>query len=345
MMKSVEELEKVANAGDSTAQYELGVKYRKGDGVPVDKETAFKWILTAAENVAPQAMLLLPEIYGRGEGVKVDVFRAIAWAQHARSVIYHYVTSAKPDIDASNYLTHHLDLLYRYEEELLPQCPPDHGKLQAVHEEIWVLLRSKMNARWVEALELRDENSGCITSLVLGRTQEEIVTGEIKLQTGIFDRELNDDDYASVTSLDLSPATVRLKDFSSLARCPNLQELHLDEAYIKDISTLKNLKSLRVLDLRENDLTNVSDLRTLSNLEELNLDNNNVKTLSPLKDLKRLKSLRLWFNHKLTQKMVDELQSHLPECEIAFFETEPTHLRAIQRPRPWRKDFSPLPEE
>ena len=68
-----------------------------------------------------------------------------------------------------------------------------------------------MNARWVEALELRDENSGGITSLVLGRTQEEIVTGEIKLQTGIFDRELNDDDYASVTSLDLSPATVRLK--------------------------------------------------------------------------------------------------------------------------------------
>ena len=74
-MKSVEELEKVANAGDSTAQYELGVKYREGNGVPVDKETAFKWILTVAENVAPQAMLLLPEIYGRGEGVEVDIFR------------------------------------------------------------------------------------------------------------------------------------------------------------------------------------------------------------------------------------------------------------------------------
>ena len=52
-MKSVEELEKVANAGDSTAQYELGVKYKEGDGVPVDKETAFKWILLVLRKMSP----------------------------------------------------------------------------------------------------------------------------------------------------------------------------------------------------------------------------------------------------------------------------------------------------
>ena len=39
----------LANAGDATAQYNLGVMYRKGDGVPQDYEKAFKWNKLSAD--------------------------------------------------------------------------------------------------------------------------------------------------------------------------------------------------------------------------------------------------------------------------------------------------------
>ena len=40
----------LANAGDATAQYNLGVMYRKGDGVPKDYKEAYAWWSVAKSN-------------------------------------------------------------------------------------------------------------------------------------------------------------------------------------------------------------------------------------------------------------------------------------------------------
>jgi TPR repeat protein len=45
---SEQELRKMAEAGDATAQNDLGVRYYEGDGVPKDLTEAVKWFQKAA---------------------------------------------------------------------------------------------------------------------------------------------------------------------------------------------------------------------------------------------------------------------------------------------------------
>ena len=68
-----------AEAGDADAQYNLGVAYDDGEGVPEDDAEAVKWYSKAAEQGYPQAQYNLGTMYFRGNGVPEDDVVAYAW--------------------------------------------------------------------------------------------------------------------------------------------------------------------------------------------------------------------------------------------------------------------------
>lgn len=62
MRKTIEFQKKQAEAGAPTAQYDLGTRYLKGDGVEKDLELAKKWLNASATNGNAQAAKKLLEL-------------------------------------------------------------------------------------------------------------------------------------------------------------------------------------------------------------------------------------------------------------------------------------------
>jgi uncharacterized protein len=73
----------LANGGDSTAQYHLGLMYRHGRGVKQDEVEAAKWYRLAAEQGRPTAQFALGLAYQSGRGVNQDYAEAAKWLQKA----------------------------------------------------------------------------------------------------------------------------------------------------------------------------------------------------------------------------------------------------------------------
>jgi TPR repeat protein len=71
---------KAAEQGDAKAQYNLGVMYDKGYGVPENDKTAVKWYTKAAEQGYAGAQGNLGVKYSNGEGVLTDTKRAYMWS-------------------------------------------------------------------------------------------------------------------------------------------------------------------------------------------------------------------------------------------------------------------------
>lgn len=69
----------LAEQGHSTAQYNLGLMYYRGEGVPQDYSVALKWYTAAAENGSLDAKLTLGEMYYKGKGAPQDYIRAHMW--------------------------------------------------------------------------------------------------------------------------------------------------------------------------------------------------------------------------------------------------------------------------
>ena len=65
MQRAVEFQKQRAAAGSDTAQYDLGVRYLKGDGVEANPEQARYWLERAATNGNSLAVKKLEEIKGR----------------------------------------------------------------------------------------------------------------------------------------------------------------------------------------------------------------------------------------------------------------------------------------
>ena len=74
---------KAADLGDPIAQYNLGVMYRSGQGVPQNSSEAARWYQKAAEQGDPDAQKNLGDLYRRGEGVREDTRKAFSWYQKA----------------------------------------------------------------------------------------------------------------------------------------------------------------------------------------------------------------------------------------------------------------------
>ena len=72
-----------AEAGEAQAQFNLGVRYTFGEGVPQDYGEAVAWYRRAAEQGHAVAQYGLGVLYGTGEGVPQDYVEAVAWYRRA----------------------------------------------------------------------------------------------------------------------------------------------------------------------------------------------------------------------------------------------------------------------
>ena len=69
----------LAEQGDAFAQYNLGVSYAKGDGVPQDHAEAARWWHLAADQGHAMAQSNLGTMYDNGHGVPKDDVLAYMW--------------------------------------------------------------------------------------------------------------------------------------------------------------------------------------------------------------------------------------------------------------------------
>jgi len=76
---SLEECRVQAEAGDASAQFNLGLMYDLGLGVAEDDGEAVRWYRMAAEQGYAAAQFNLGVIYADGEGVVQDDARAYLW--------------------------------------------------------------------------------------------------------------------------------------------------------------------------------------------------------------------------------------------------------------------------
>ena len=80
----------LAQKGDAKAQYDLGVRYRVGDGFPKNPIEATKWIRKAADQGYAPAQYDLGVAYARGDGVEKNENEATGWFQKAADKGYVY---------------------------------------------------------------------------------------------------------------------------------------------------------------------------------------------------------------------------------------------------------------
>jgi TPR repeat protein len=72
-----------ADQTDAEAQFNLGVKYLLGQGVPQDDTEAMKWFRRAAEQGHVNAQSNLGVMYDKGQGVPQDYAEALKWLRQA----------------------------------------------------------------------------------------------------------------------------------------------------------------------------------------------------------------------------------------------------------------------
>ena len=70
---------KLAEQGNAGAQFNLGLMYANGQGVPKDDQQAVVWYLKAAEQGVAVAQFNLGLRYANGQGVPKDDQQAVAW--------------------------------------------------------------------------------------------------------------------------------------------------------------------------------------------------------------------------------------------------------------------------
>jgi len=76
---ALREIEPLAKQGNARAQYNLGVMYAKGKGVPQNDKTAVKWLRLAAEQGNARAQSILGAMYQHGDGVPQNYKTAMKW--------------------------------------------------------------------------------------------------------------------------------------------------------------------------------------------------------------------------------------------------------------------------
>lgn len=80
---SLDVLRQAAEQGDAAAQFDLGVKYSHGRGVPEDDAEGMRWYRKAAEQGHADAQYRLAVGYALGRGVAQDDTEAARWMQKA----------------------------------------------------------------------------------------------------------------------------------------------------------------------------------------------------------------------------------------------------------------------
>lgn len=104
----LQETIKSAQQGNKLSQYNLGILYFRGKGVPKDNKQAFYWLEKSAQQGLAEAQRELGGIYEVGYGVPQDYKQAFHW----------YEKSARQQ--GSVMSQYHLGLMYFY-GEIVPQ--------------------------------------------------------------------------------------------------------------------------------------------------------------------------------------------------------------------------------
>jgi TPR repeat protein len=76
---------KAAEKGTCWGQYNLAIRYAKGDGIPQDYAEALKWFQKGAEHNDGMSQYQLGLIYEKGLGVPVDLAASYKWYSLAAS--------------------------------------------------------------------------------------------------------------------------------------------------------------------------------------------------------------------------------------------------------------------
>ena len=85
-----------ANQGAAYAQFNLGVMYANGDGIPENDAEAVKWYRKAADQGHAKAQSNLGVMYYNGDGVPENHVRAYVWLSMAKTQGYE---SAKKGVE------------------------------------------------------------------------------------------------------------------------------------------------------------------------------------------------------------------------------------------------------
>ena len=80
---AMKEWKPLAEQGDSSAQYNLGLMYANGQGVIQDYNAAVNWYKLSAEQGDVYAQTNLGLMYSKGSGVTQDYTRAYMWSNIA----------------------------------------------------------------------------------------------------------------------------------------------------------------------------------------------------------------------------------------------------------------------
>jgi TPR repeat protein len=76
---ALQEWQPLAEQGDANSQYNLGLLYARGEGVPQDYQKAIGWYQKAAEQGVPAAEYNLGVMYANGQGVPANPQEASKW--------------------------------------------------------------------------------------------------------------------------------------------------------------------------------------------------------------------------------------------------------------------------
>lgn len=76
---AIKEWRPLADGGDAPSQFNLGLLYYDGRGVPQDYAQAATWFRRAADQDYTKAQHNLGALYGAGKGVKRDFVQAYMW--------------------------------------------------------------------------------------------------------------------------------------------------------------------------------------------------------------------------------------------------------------------------
>ena len=79
----IDDLRKTAEQGLAVSQFNLGVMYHLGQGVPPNAALAIKWYRKAAKQGYASAQCNLGNMYYNGEGVAKDHAEAVKWYRKA----------------------------------------------------------------------------------------------------------------------------------------------------------------------------------------------------------------------------------------------------------------------
>jgi TPR repeat protein len=90
----------IAESGDANAQFNLGMLYARGQGVPQDYQKAVEWYQKAGEQGVAAAQYNLGLIYANGQGVPRNAEEAARWFQKAAE---QGVTAAESDLGSIYY--------------------------------------------------------------------------------------------------------------------------------------------------------------------------------------------------------------------------------------------------